>query len=606
MNGRYWRSALLGTLAALALMACGGGGDTASPTPGTQPPTTAPAAPSLTWQPKEVKEFAFSWASVSGTSEYRLLEDPDGVSGYLEVARIASSATTYTLENVSLVGRINARYLLEACNTVGCTRSVPVYVGDAMGAVGYLKASNTNDADTNYYDYFGHALAISGDGNTLAVGAYLEDSSATGIGGDQYNSAALYSGAVYVFTRNGSQWSQQAYVKASNTEFEDYFGHALALSKDGNTLAVGAYTEDSNATGVGGNQMLNTAGQSGAVYVFTRSGTAWSQQAYVKAANTGAGDYFGIALALSGDGNLLAVGATREDSSATGIGGDDQDNTAVNSGAVYVFARNGGSWAQQAYVKASNADAGDGFGSALALSNNGDIMAVGARGEDGNSTGIGGDETDNSAPSSGAVYLFTRSNTTWTQQAYVKASNLEDYFGASLAISGDGATLAASAFQKANDAGEAGNSANNSGAVYIFARSESTWTQQAYLKASSTEGHDEFGSALALTYDGSVLAVGARMEESNAIGIGGNEADNSATGCGAVYQFRRSDGAWTPEAYVKAINTEGSDWFGAALGLSEDGGTLAVGANGEDSRATGIGGDPYNNSASDSGAAFLF
>ncbi len=189
------------------------------------------------------------------------------------------------------------------------------------------------------------------------MGAHSEASAATGINGDQTSNAAAGSGAVYVFTRTGTTWSQQAYVKASNTGANDLFGCSVALSADGSTLAVGAYGEDSAATGINGDQTSNAAADSGAVYVFTRTGTTWSQQAYVKASNTGAGDYFGISVALSADGSTLAVGALHEDSAATGINGDQTSNAAASSGAVYVFTRTGTTWSQQAYVKASNTGA---------------------------------------------------------------------------------------------------------------------------------------------------------------------------------------------------------------------------------------------------------
>src|SRR5206468_11042086 len=111
--------------------------------------------------------------------------------------------------------------------------------------------------------------------------------------------------------------------------------------------------------------------QAGAVYVFTRNGTAWTQQAYVKASNTGEagkgdeigdGDQFGFSVALSDDGNTLAAGAIGEDSNASGVNGDQADNSLQSAGAVYVFTRMGTTWSQQAYVKPSNPDAADLFG----------------------------------------------------------------------------------------------------------------------------------------------------------------------------------------------------------------------------------------------------
>src|SRR5262249_25486086 len=129
-------------------------------------------------------------------------------------------------------------------------------------------------------------------------------------------------------------------VKASNTGAQDGFGVSVSLS--GDTLAVGATGEDSAATGVNGNQADNSTELAGAVYVFARNGTTWTQQAYVKASNSGLLDDFGISVSLSGD--TLAVGADFESSAATGVDSDptgvnsDQtDNSAFGAGAVYVF-----------------------------------------------------------------------------------------------------------------------------------------------------------------------------------------------------------------------------------------------------------------------------
>jgi hypothetical protein len=139
-----------------------------------------------------------------------------------------------------------------------------------------------------------------------------------------------------VFTRAGTTWSQQAYVKASNTNAGDRFD-AVTLSADGNTLAVAARREASAAQGINRDQLDNTAAAAGAVYVFRRADTAWSQQAYVKASNTGPGDLFGLSLALSGDGRTLAVGAGVESSDARGVNGDQGNDNATGAGAVYVY-----------------------------------------------------------------------------------------------------------------------------------------------------------------------------------------------------------------------------------------------------------------------------
>src|SRR5262249_37039402 len=175
----------------------------------------------------------------------------------------------------------------------------------------YIKASNPGQSYK-----FGFHVSLSQDGNTLAVSAPGEASAAKGINGDQNDNSISDAGAVYVFTRTANAWTQQAYIKASNTgepgvgdQFadRDQFGFSLALSADGNTLAAGAITEDSGAKGINGDQNDNTQPSSGAVYVFTRAGTNWSQQAYVKASNTDAADLFGYSVGLSADGNTLAA-----------------------------------------------------------------------------------------------------------------------------------------------------------------------------------------------------------------------------------------------------------------------------------------------------------
>jgi hypothetical protein len=130
-------------------------------------------------------------------------------------------------------------------------------------------------------------------------------------------------------------WSQQAYVKASNTGGGDQFGTSVALSGDGNALAVGAPYEDSSSVGIG-SASDEFAVDSGAAYFYARTGTAWSEQAYVKSSNTGAGDTFGIWVALSDDGNTLAVGAPLEDGSGTGIDSISDEN-AANAGAAYLY-----------------------------------------------------------------------------------------------------------------------------------------------------------------------------------------------------------------------------------------------------------------------------
>jgi hypothetical protein len=408
-----------------------------------------------------------------------------------------------------------------------------VYVFTWSGATwtqqAYVKASNTGVSDG-----FGQSVALSADGSTLAVGAPLEDSAAIGIGGNQDDDSAVLSGAVYVFTRTGATWRQEAYVKPFNTGANDLFGWSMALSADGSTLAVGAISEDSAASGIDGDPADDSAMDSGAVYVFARTGAEWSQRAYVKASNPGARDHFGSSVTLSADGSILAVGASSEDSAATGVDGDQAGDAAMDSGAVYVFQRSGTRWGQSAYLKSSNAGSGDAFGTSATLSADGSTLAVGAVGE----SSAGGNQGDDSAASSGAVYVFTHSTTTWHQQAYLKAFApvAHGNFGAGVALSAHGVFLAVGA--TGAEGNQADDPAAGAGAVDTFLGGGVTWNQQAHIEAPTPETDDWFGFGVALSEDGSTLAVGAVLEDSAALGIGGSEADNSAKDSGAVYVFR--------------------------------------------------------------------
>jgi hypothetical protein len=457
--------------------------------------------------PVEVAQQAYLKASNTGEGD--ALGNSVAVSGDIVVVGAPNESSSATMVN----GNQSNNDALGAGAAYVFVRSGTNWVQQA-----YLKASNTEANDN-----FGFAVAI--DGDTVVVGAIGEDSNATGVNGNQGNNSIANSGAAYVFVRNGTNWTQQAYLKSSNPGADDVFGYNVAISRD--TIVVGSWAEDSSATGVNGNQGSNSATDSGAVYIFVRSGTNWTQQAYLKASNTGANDSLGAMVAVSGD--TLIVGAPGESSGA---------------GAAYVFVRHGTNWVQQAYLKASNTQAGDGFGYSVAM--DGDTAVVGALYESSNATGVNGNQSNNNALQSGAAYVFVRQGTNWSQQAYLKASNTEagDEFGASVAVSGD-TVLVAAPREDSSSAGVNGNQNNNgaegSGAVYLFVRTGTNWLQRAYLKASDPGVSDFFGSydsALnGVAISGDTIVVGAPNEASNATGVNGNQANNSAQTSGAAYVF---------------------------------------------------------------------
>ncbi len=342
-----------------------------------------------------------------------------------------------------------------------------VYVFARSGAAwtqqAYVKASNTGGPDVGYQ--FGYSVALSSDGSTLAVGSTSEPSVTTGVNGNQADTSAPEAGAVYVYTHQGTNWEQQAYVKPWNTTTRGVlFGYSVGLSGDGNSLAVGTYDEE---------------GGKGAVYAFTRNGDKWAQQARLQGSNAERGDSLGCSLALSDDGNTIVAGAFDEDAILVGIqppdagAHDEPDDT--STGAAYVFVRSAGKWSQQAYMKAFNTRPNDQFAWALAISRDGNTIAVGSHLEDSGAKGINGDQTDFSAEDSGAVYVYTRSGSTWNPAAYVKATNPKPgaEFGISVALSADGKTLAAGATRensaaKGVNGNQADKAAPNSCAAYIY------------------------------------------------------------------------------------------------------------------------------------------
>ena len=463
---------------------------------------------------------------------------------------------------------------------------------DALAQQAYIKASNTV-----HDQQFGYAVATSADGNTLAVGARYESSHGTGINAEQTADKFCFgAGAVYIFRRVASTWSQQAFVKSSNTtpKHGQYFGASIALSADGNTLVVGAPRESSNATGINGDQKNTQASDAGAVYVFRYTASAWAQEAYVKASNTKLGQEFGHSVALSSDGDTLAVGAPGEASNATGVNHPKSNTLAEDAGAVYVFKHVEGAWSQSAFVKASNTKPLQDFGSSVALSSDGDTLAVGAPygGADAESDADGPGDRD---ICHGLAYIFRFTRNSWAQQTLVRLPASDDdmggHFGNSVALSSDGNTFAVGAPDR------------RLVSVYQYVNHE--WSQPGQLRQPVGE-NSSFGTALALSADGNTLGVGAPRESNSATGIDATQTDSALNSSGNSYLFHRVDGAWSKATFVKASNARAQGWFGVALALSGDGHTFAIGSIGESSNATGINGNQADASASNAGAVYVF
>ncbi|WP_244247563.1 FG-GAP repeat protein [Leptospira yasudae] len=391
----------------------------------------------------------------------------------------------------------------------------------------YLKASNANSNDR-----FGISVSISG--NTIVVGASLD-------GG---------SGSAYVFQRTGTTWVQEAILKASNFDSGDLFGSDVAINQD--VIVVGAQSEDSNQNTITNGTTAstnNSKSDSGAAYVFRRAAGVWTQEAYLKAPNSDNGDFFGSSVSIAG--NTIAIGAYQESSQSASINGTtaSADNSKFAAGAVYVYQRSAGIWVQEAFLKASNLDSSDRFGSSVAIVGN--TLTVGAPLEDSNMGAVINGTTassDNSNGSAGAAYVFERVGSVWSQSAYLKAPNVQggDQFGTSVAI--DGETIVVGAINEGSNQTTVTNGILNnwndkapqSGAAYLFQRSSGAWGMNAYLKAPNPDVADLFGISVAIS--GNRIVVGASQECGNqaTVTYGSNaSSDNSAYRAGAAYAFQK-------------------------------------------------------------------
>jgi hypothetical protein len=442
----------------------------------------------------------------------------------------------------------------------------------------YVKASNSGAGDK-----FGNDVDISGD--VMVVGAPYEDGSSASDGLGMDNNVASNAGAAYVFVRDGlGNWSQQAYLKPDVLDANDNFGIAVAV--DGDTIVVGATGDDANLPGVNPSPDVNGLGNSGAAYVYVRDGEQWVLDAKLKAAHLATNYKFGISLDISED--TVIVGAPGDDSNSSSIinGETSVFNYSLgDSGAAYIFARNPkGVWQQQAYLKSSNPSSNDQFGISVAIDK--DSVVVGAHLE------------DTSFWESGAAYVFVREQGLWSQQAMLKASNVQNHMKMARSVDIHGDTVVAGSTKEDT-------TARDSGAAYVFIRdNHGSWSQQAQLKAANAQAFDQMGLSVAI--HGGTIAVGAITEDSNLTGIqlgAPTDMNNSASNSGAVYVFTRDGSSWTQQAYVKATNPGANDQFGHYLSL--DGDVLGVSSYLEDGNGVGIS-PSDNNSANDAGAVYIY
>lgn len=382
---------------------------------------------------------------------------------------------------------------------------------------------------------FGWSVAISGDGSRVVIGSVY---AAVG--------AYTQAGVAYIYIRSGTTWTQEAKLTASLNGTGNSFSYSVDINGDGSRVICGVPFYD------------QIGADTGRCFIFSRSGTTWTQEAILDANDATSSASFGYSVAITTDASRCVIGAYT--ASPSGI---------TSAGKVYIFIRSGTTWSQEAMLTASDKAASDYFGSSVDIDSTGTRIISSSPFAD-----------PQGAQSSGKAYIFVRSGTTWSQEAVlgigIAISNAN--FGYSVAMSSDGSRCIVGAWHASYG------SFNYCGRALIFIRSGSTWTEECTIMASDIAGSTAFGTSVSINSNGSIVGIGAA---SATIG--------TFSGAGAAYIFSRSGSTWSQSAKVNASNRQTNDYFGNSIAIDNSGTFLLVG-------------NPYSDpgSVANAGAAYIF
>lgn len=519
-------------------------------------PLSPPEEPDSLAVTHDIKLLRFSWPAAARAAYYRLMESRDGGATFAQVdGNITGTAHDYYAPLHLL---FDARYRIDACNAAGCTPSSAIDPGNTVAdAIGYFKAPEPS-VNTQLV---GYSVAISGDGDTLAIASFANS------GNFEPDNFAIKP-VVRIYNLRDKHWFLTTTLLVPSEQQWSRFGSTLDFDHDGITLAVGAPGDTES-----GNTSAGSAKQgSGRVYVFHHDTDAWRLQSTIKAPYPDVVSRFGVEVEMSADGNTLAIGSPWYEHPLF----DYPPNDLEYIGGAFIYVRSGGVWTKEAYLRPSLSDAEQDCGYAIALSGDGNLAAVGCPDAEPNKS------TDGGSP--GRVALFGRTMNNWTEvlslASPVPVVVGNDFFGKSLAMSGDGRTLAVANENK--EGPEYG-----TGEIYLYRFLESGMQQFTLSPAAPVHGY--FGWEMALTADGSLLAVAAPWTPVNGL-----------DGAGEVRLYRSDEAfAWHAlgQPLIGTPLVYNDDWwnrdtsnqtFGREMSMSADGNTLAVTAFGDHSTIAGF------------------
>lgn len=569
MGRRGWVAA--GVLVLVA--ACGGGGPDDKPANGTDSRKDEAASPDGV---QVSQAFVLEPpVAVPGTHRVRLRWSgspaggvvsawlADGMQGFQAIAtRLPGQAAEVDLGAPWKLDWPSAQLRLRSCvGTAPCVDSNPQPLVDALMA----GVARIDPPQQRLASVFSSRMALSADGDTLAVADPLDFASTL--------PRPPGTGSIQVYRRTQGRWQREAYL--TNFNVDGNFGDPMALSGDGRTLAVGAYTDGGMVGGINPPVAGGSENWTGAVYVFVREeGPSWRRQAFIKAARPVLRETFGYRLATSHDGNRLVVGGTQH--------------------RLHVFVREAGTWRQESLIQEAPSEADLLANQALALSGDGRRIACTAS--------IASNPPTQARPRAVRVYAFNTGGV-WTRSGDLRSgkpppANVpfdphSDAFGSALSFDLAGTTLAVGAPGDPGDAGDTGNDpgnlrAPNAGAVYIFGATGSTWQRRAFLKARNAVVNDQFGADLAFSADGRVLLGKACGYSGNVAGVRRNHRHGTVTrhqgdGClwgGSAYMLTQDDaGRWHHATSVIPVGADLVSYQFFSLALSADATTFALGTS---------------------------
>ncbi len=515
--------------------------------------------------------ITFTWDGSVTNSIFTVCVKNSGFANNCEPLGSVHGKSTVSVPLLSLIRQHNSPLFIMGKNEAGLSFSNEVYlpVPNLMNSL-IARLASTNPIQNAQ---FGRSVAINDEGNRVVVGVPF--ATVSSIDANGFINKYFKAGIAYVYDLVGGVWQLSDELIGKDVMRDQNFGWSVSMNAIGDVIAVGApnelYTMASNGAEI----------RTGATHLFSFQNKHWIHAARLIASNSEHNDRFGSAVSLDSVGTKMVISATGESSNSSDAGGSELDNSVPNAGAVYYFSGSGASWSQMQMIKADYPKPEQAFGSAIDLSGDGIILAVGVPFESSAAFGVDDPNMNNeTSPNSGAVFVYQMQVSQWFRKAYIKATNAEtdDQFGYSVNLNEKGDTLVVGApFEDSCSIGIATNGLNNnsrdSGAAYLYKYIPRTdnWFESEILKATKINAGDHFGKHVELNAIGDALFVGASNNRSICQGLNGDMNNIGANQYGAVFSYQWKSDHWVSNMFFKPTNPMANAGFGESFAIDSKG-----------------------------------